>query len=155
MKKELKKNSVTLVMDSRGENVALARAMVAALASQLEAITVNELEEIKVAVSEAVSNSVIHGYKGLTDCQITVAADLLEDGILITITDQGVGIEDVAKAMEPSYSSDPERMGLGFAFMQSFSDRLEVDSEKGRGTTVRLFKYIRSKDQEQAAPCPS
>ena len=155
MTKELLQNSITLIMDSRGENVALARSMVAALASQLETITVNELEEIKVAVSEAVSNAVIHGYEGRRDQKVTIAADLLADGILITISDHGVGIEDVKKAMEPSYSTDPERMGLGFAFMQSFSDRLEVESAKNQGTTVKLFKYIQSKAQEQAIPCPS
>lgn len=153
--KELTKNSVVLLVESRGENVALARSMVAALASQMDAITVNELEELKVAVSEAVSNCVIHGYKGEPGRQIRISADLLADGILIEISDEGIGIEDVKKAMEPSFSTDPERMGLGFAFMQSFSDRLEVESEKGKGTTVKLFKYIGSKELEQAAPCPS
>ena len=139
MTKELLQNSITLIMDSRGENVALARSMVAALASQLETITVNELEEIKVAVSEAVSNAVIHGYEGRRDQKVTIAADLLADGILITISDQGVGIEDVKKAMEPSYSTDPNGWDWALLLCSLFLTVLEVESAKNQGTTVKAF----------------
>ncbi len=147
---KLKLNSVMMTMQSKAVNVALARSMVAALASQCDAVTVNALEELKVAVSEAVSNAIIHGYENQEDKQLTLRADLLEDGILIAVEDEGVGIANIAQAMEPSYSQDPERMGLGFAFMQSFTDRLEVESAPGRGTTVRMFKYFCQGDQKNA-----
>jgi stage II sporulation protein AB (anti-sigma F factor) len=98
-----------------------------------------------------VSNAIIHGYENRDDKQLTLRADLLKDGILLAVEDEGVGITNIAQAMEPSYSQDPERMGLGFAFMQSFTDRLEVDSAPGRGTTVRMFKYF--SQGEQQPPC--
>jgi len=135
-------NSVTITMLSKAENVSLARSMVAVLAAQMD-VTVNDLEELKVAVSEAVSNAVIHGYQGREDKPVVVHAELYDDGIAVTIEDQGIGIADINQAMEPSYSSDPERMGLGFAFMKSFTDEMSVESVPGQGTKVYLFKQIR------------
>ena len=99
----------------------------------------NDIEEIKVAVSEAISNAVIHGYgneTGMIDFSMA-----LEEGVLeFIIKDYGKGIADIALARQPSYSSDPERMGLGFVFMESFMDELRVESEVGKGTTVHMIK---------------
>ena len=139
-------NTVTLSMQSKAENVALARATVAFLAAQLN-ITVSQLEELKVAISEAVSNAIIHGYQDRDNEQVNITAELLTDGIIVTIEDSGIGISDIAQAMEPTFSTDPERMGLGFAFMKSFSDELEVESMPGQGTKIRLLKRVVAQDQ--------
>lgn len=120
------------------ENVALARVCVASFASHLE-FTLAEIEEIKVAISEAVSNCVVHAYpngRGPIRINARIADGLLE----VEIEDEGKGIEDVSLAMKPSFSTDPERMGLGFVFMESFMDSTEVVSEVGRGTRVRMTK---------------
>ncbi|MDR3564114.1 MAG: anti-sigma F factor [Negativicutes bacterium] len=104
------------------------------------------LEEIKVAISEAVSNAIIHGY-GDTIGEIEFTMTLDSDSLEFIVTDYGRGIADIALARQPSYSTDPERMGLGFVFMESFMDQLIVESEVGRGTTVRMAKQIQA-DQE-------
>ncbi|BCV21757.1 anti-sigma F factor [Moorella sp. Hama-1] len=132
-------NSMALEFLSLPENVGLARVAVAAFAAQVD-MTLNELEEIKVAVSEAVSNAIIHGYEGQPRGTVRVTVERTGAGLVITVTDQGKGISDIALAMQPAYSTDPERMGLGFAFMQSFMDELEVTSEVNRGTRVRMLK---------------
>lgn len=134
-------NEIRIEFKSVGENVGLSRILVAALASQLD-LNVNELEELKVAVSEAVSNAIIHGYGSRPDRKVSLAADLYPDEIHVTVADDGIGIEDIRKAMTPAYSTDPERMGLGFVFMQSFADQVEVTSKPGEGTSVRLVKRI-------------
>ncbi|QGP94050.1 Anti-sigma F factor [Neomoorella glycerini] len=136
------KNSMALEFLSLPENVGLARVAVATFAAQVD-MTLNELEEIKVAVSEAVSNAIIHGYNGEPRGIVRVAVERTEAGLVITVEDKGCGIPDVALAMQPAYSTDPERMGLGFAFMQSFMDELEVTSEVNRGTRVRMFKAFK------------
>jgi stage II sporulation protein AB (anti-sigma F factor) len=134
-------NEIKMEFKSVGENVALSRILVAALASQLD-LNLSELDELKVAVSEAVSNAVIHGYESRPDRTVTLSAVLYPNEIHVTVADGGVGIEDIQKAMTPAYSSDPERMGLGFVFMQSFADEVEVTSKPGEGTCVRLIKRI-------------
>lgn len=132
------RNWLKLQFPSVPGNVALARVCVASFASQLD-FTLTEVEEIKVAVSEAVSNCVVHAYPGGRG-PVRVKATI-EDGELdVEIEDEGKGIEDVSLAMQPSFSTDPERMGLGFVFMQSFMDHIEVVSEIGRGTKVRMRK---------------
>ncbi|WXJ87462.1 Anti-sigma F factor [Moorella humiferrea] len=136
------KNSMALEFLSLPENVGLARVAVATFAAQVD-MTLNELEEIKVAVSEAVSNAIIHGYRGEPSGIVRVAAERTTTGLVIIVEDKGCGIPDVALAMQPAYSSDPERMGLGFSFMQSFMDELEVTSEVNRGTRVRMFKAFK------------
>jgi stage II sporulation protein AB (anti-sigma F factor) len=133
------KNQMKLVFLSLPENVALARITVAAFAAQLE-MTLEDLEEIKVATSEAVSNSIIHGYDNDPNKSVTVIATITDNTLEITIEDEGKGIPDVAQAMQPAYSTDPERMGLGFVFMQSFMDRVDVKSEVTKGTKVLLVK---------------
>lgn len=136
------KNKVEICFQSLSENVAIARVTAAAFAAQID-FTLNEIEEIKVAVSEAISNAVIHGYAN-KDGKIELIMNLYEDKLEYIIADQGKGIADITLARQPSYSSDPERMGLGFVFMESFMDELEVTSVLHQGTTVRMAKKILS-----------
>jgi stage II sporulation protein AB (anti-sigma F factor) len=136
-------NKIKLEFSSLPDNVALARLVIAALAGQME-FTLSDVEELKVAVSEAVSNCIIHGYDNRPDGSIVLEAWKNLDRIKISVTDQGKGIEDIGKAMEPAFSTKPERMGLGFVFMQSFMDDLEVNSKLGQGTMVTLTKKIDS-----------
>jgi len=134
-------NSLKMEFTSVPDNVALARVTVASMAAQSD-LTLNDLEEVKVAVSEAVSNAIIHGYETSPDGQINLEINRYEEFLEIVVQDEGKGIEDVQQAMEPTYSSDPERMGLGFVFMQSFMDGLDVKSEPGRGTLVHMLKKL-------------
>lgn len=142
-------NKIKLEFSSKGENVALARITIAALVSQLE-LTLNDLEEIKVAVSEAVSNAVIHGYGNQPDGIVTVIGILQGEKLILEIIDQGVGIPDIEKAMEPAYSSDPERTGLGFVFMQSFMDEVKVESQVNNGTKITLTKQLNTENKNIA-----
>jgi stage II sporulation protein AB (anti-sigma F factor) len=137
------KNQVKLSLLSINENVGFARTASAAFAAQVD-LTLTEIDEIKVAVSEAISNAVIHGYGEFVDREnyIELVMNLYQDKLEFIITDYGRGIVNVEEAMQPSFSSDPERMGLGFVFMDSFMDELEVISEPGQGTTVRMVKMI-------------
>ena len=134
-------NKFSMEFLSVPNNVAMARITVASFAAQLD-LTLDELEEIKVATSEAVSNAVIHGYvkqeSGWVKMEGTIYDGLLE----IIVEDKGCGIQDVEQAMEPTFTSDPERMGLGFVFMKSFMDRLQVESKPGEGTKVTMVKKI-------------
>jgi len=132
------KNQIIMSIQSLSENVGIARVSAAAFAAQIN-FTLNEIEEIKVAVSEAVSNAVIHGYEYKVG-KIEISMILYENKIEYIITDDGKGIADIAMARQPSYSSDPERMGLGFAFMESFMDELHIKSEVNKGTQVRMIK---------------
>ncbi|MDO7786439.1 anti-sigma F factor [Desulforamulus aquiferis] len=134
-------NCCSIEFHSIAENVSFARVAVAAFASQLDC-TLPELEEIKVAVSEAVGNAIIHGYRKQTDKTVRLTVKIYKEGLEIIVEDSGQGIDDIDLAMQPAYSTDPERMGLGFVFMQSFSDRLRVESTPGLGTTVTMFKHI-------------
>lgn len=137
------KNKVKMTLYSTNENVAIARVTTAAFAAQSE-FTVNEIEDIKVAISEAVSNAIIHGYKNeLGTIELTMT--LYNDWVEFIITDLGQGIENIALARQPSFSTDPERMGLGFVFMESFMDELTVDSVVNQGTTVRMIKRCEQK----------
>lgn len=132
------RNEIYIEFPSRPENVGLARVAVASLAAQLE-FTLGEIEEIKVATSEAVSNAVIHAYRDKGGkVRITAAVD--STTLEVIVEDDGRGIEDVAQARQPSFSTDPERMGLGFVFMESFMDEVEVRSAPGEGTRVRMVK---------------
>lgn len=143
------KNKIKLTLLSNSANVALARATAAAFAAQAD-LTLSEIDEIKVAVSEAVSNSLIHGYgedskiNNAHGNYIEITMKLYEDMLEYIITDYGKGIEDIEAACQPSYSTDPERMGLGFVFMESFMDNLDVKSELNRGTTVTMHKKFKT-----------
>lgn len=137
-------NRMKLEFLNRSENESFARVAVAAFASPLDP-TVEELTEIKTAVSEAVSNAVIHAYPGGEDGMVTVECTIDGDRrVIIIVSDNGIGIEDVEKAREPLYTSKPgeERSGMGFTVMESFMDRLEVESKPGAGTKVTMIKNL-------------
>ena len=128
------------------ENQALARAVAAAYAAELDP-TVEELTEIKTAVSEAVSNAVIHGYPDRTEQKDTVEMEfgmLPGKTLIIKVKDTGVGIENIARAMEPLFTTDTgdERSGMGFTVMESFMDKIKVDSKPGKGTSVTMVKKL-------------
>lgn len=136
-------NEMKLSFDSRSENEAFARSAVGAFVMQLDP-TVAELGEIRTAVSEAVTNCVVHAYKGTTGT-INIGVKIADDGtVCIRIRDTGCGIENIERAMEPLFTTSPEddRAGLGFAVMQSFSDSVRVRSNPGKGTTVTLTKRL-------------
>lgn len=136
-------NEMKLSFPSKSVNEAFARAAVSAFITVLDP-TVGELSDLKTAVSEAVTNCVVHGYRRQSGT-ITVSGKITEDRrVIIRIRDSGVGIEDVKKAMEPLFTTAPdeERAGLGFAVMQSFCDRVHVSSKPGKGTSVTLEKRI-------------
>jgi stage II sporulation protein AB (anti-sigma F factor) len=132
-------NQMRLEFLSIPANVAFARVAVAAFASQLD-FTLADLEEIKVAVSEAVGNSIIHGYEHEPDRFVRVYAALTLDTLEIRVEDEGKGIIDIDRALQPAFSTDAERLGLGFVFMQSFMENFRVESTPGRGTTVIMSK---------------
>ena len=139
-------NQVKITFASRSVNEGFARAALAAFLVQLDP-TVPQLADLKTAVSEAVTNCIVHAYPdGIGP--ITLTAGLYEGGLVrITISDRGVGIEDIAKVMEPMYTTgDPsERAGLGFAVMQSFMDKVRVSSTPGKGTRVTLTKRLEAR----------
>jgi stage II sporulation protein AB (anti-sigma F factor) len=138
---ETNHNQVCIRFRSRSENVSLARLMAAAVVCEHD-MTIAELDEIKVAVSEAVSNAIIHGYQKSPEHWVEMSFSL-EDGLLtIIIHDEGIGIENIEEAMKPHLSGAADRMGLGFAFMQSFMDTVDVASMPGCGTTVTLTKKL-------------
>ena len=136
-------NEMKLSFPSKSRNEAFARAAVAAFIAALDP-TVSELSDLKTAVSEAVTNCIVHGY-GRTSGTVYLTGKITEDNrVIIKIRDKGVGIADVKQAMEPLFTTAPEeeRAGLGFAVMQSFCDRVRVSSKPERGTTVTLEKQI-------------
>ncbi|MBO5322264.1 MAG: anti-sigma F factor [Clostridia bacterium] len=137
------KNKFTMTLIARSTNESFARACISAFASQLDP-TIEEINDIKTAVSEAVTNCIVHAYKEKAIGKIYITAILNDNNsIKITIRDKGCGIENVAKAMEPLYTSiGGERAGLGFAVMESFMDNVKVKSVVGRGTTVTMLKKI-------------
>ena len=136
-------NEMTIVFDSRPVNEGMARIAAASFCTQLNP-TLEEVADLKTAVSEAVTNCIIHGYEGEIH-KIRMDLKLKGREILVDITDQGVGISDVKKAMEPLYTTKPEkeRSGMGFTFMEAFMDEVTVDSEVGVGTSVHMKKTIR------------
>ncbi len=144
-------NEMKLTFPSRSANEAFARAAVASFIAQLDP-AVDELADIRTAVSEAVTNSIVHAYPD-TIGNITIQVKLFASGrVVIRVKDRGCGIEDVEKAMEPLFTTGGEdRSGLGFSVMESFSDRLKVSSKKGKGTTVTLEKYIALRERKTGA----
>ena len=144
-------NEMKLTFPSRSANEAFARAAVASFIAQLDP-AVDELAGIRTAVSEAVTNSIVHAYPDSIG-SITIQAKLFASGrVVIKVKDRGCGIEDVEKAMEPLFTTGGEdRSGLGFSVMESFSDRLKVSSKKGKGTTVTLEKYIALRERKTGA----
>lgn len=135
-----KLNSMILEFLSLPVNVGLARIAVASFAAQID-MTLNELEEIKIAVSEAVSNALIHGYQQKKDGRITLIANRYQDYLEIIVEDKGRGITDVAQTL-PSGTNDPESLGLGFVFIKSFMDQVEISSKVNEGTRIVMVKYL-------------
>ncbi len=136
-------NEMKLSFPSNSKNEAFARSVITAFVLSLDP-TVSELSDLKTAVSEAVTNSIVHGYR-CTEGMIYISAKLRADGrVTVKIRDKGCGIEDVQKAMEPLFTTAPEeeRAGLGFAVMQSFCDKVKVKSQPQKGTTVTLEKFF-------------
>ena len=131
------------------ENLRLVRGIAAAYASELDP-TVEELTEIRTAVSEAFSNAAIHGYAGQLRGKVDLEFALISrTALMIKVIDKGVGIEDIARAMEPLFTTDSgeERSGMGFTVMESFMDKIKVDSRPDEGTTVTMIKNIDAYEQ--------
>ena len=138
MKKELK-----VQLDGLLENQGLARSIAAAYVSELDP-TIEEMTEVKTAVSEAFSNACVHGYKnqgGMVWMEFSLVSS---DTVMIKVIDKGSGIEDIAKAMEPLFTTDTDqnRSGMGFTVMESFMDRIKVDSKPDEGTSVTMVKKM-------------
>ena len=142
-------NEMKLEFISKSSNEAFARLTVAAFASQLDP-TIEELADIKTAVSEAVTNSIIHGYDKKQGI-VKICAWLKENEIIIEISDKGKGIENVELAKEPLYTTKPnlERSGMGFTIMESFMNKMEVESVAGLGTKVTMSKVIKPKEEKE------
>lgn len=136
-------NEMRLEFLSKSSNEAFARIAVAAFASQLDP-TIEEIADIKTAVSEAVTNCIIHGYEN-TEGIVRIHCMIKDNNIIIEISDTGVGIEDINIAKEPLYTSKPnlERSGMGFTIMQSFMDELNVESVVNLGTKITMKKSIK------------
>lgn len=143
-------NEMEVVFDSLSQNESFGRMVVAAFVTQLNP-NLEEIADIKTAVSEVVTNSIIHGYENGPG-KIAIRAIIEDCQIIICVTDSGQGIENVEKAMEPMYTSKPEleRSGMGFAFMEAFMDELEVESVPGKGTIVKMRKVIGNVDGQNA-----
>ena len=141
-------NEMKLVIPSRSANESFARSAVAAFIAQLDP-AVDELADIRTAVSEAVTNCIVHAYPDDIG-DITLTVRLFADGkVTIRVKDKGCGIENVEQAMEPLFTTGgEERSGLGFSVMESFTDKLNVASRKGRGTVVTMEKYIMLRERQ-------
>lgn len=144
-------NSVKFQFPSKSVNEGFARSTVAAFAAQLDP-TLDEIADLKTAVSEAVTNCIVHGYPEDIG-MITITASIYEGNTLrVVVADRGVGIENVEKAMEPMYTTGgPERAGLGFAVMESFTDKMKVSSKPGKGTRVTMTKRMGSRENANHA----
>ena len=140
-------NFIKINFPSKSVNEGFARSAISAFCAQLDP-TVEQINDIKTAVSEAVTNCIVHGYRD-TFGIIYITATIADNTLTIKIVDKGVGIEDINKAMQPLFTTDPdgERAGIGFAVMQTFMDTLKVKSSVGKGTRVVMTKKIIPRDQ--------
>ncbi|WP_035288340.1 anti-sigma F factor [Clostridium sp. KNHs214] len=138
-------NMMKIEFLSRSENESFARVAVSAFVSQLDP-TIEELTDIKTAVSEAVTNSIIHGYENSKEGIVKIEGYIEKNSFTVVVMDEGKGIENLELAMQPLYTSRPdlERSGMGFTVMETFMDSLEVHSEKEKGTKVIMKKVFRS-----------
>ena len=136
------KNEMRLSFPAKSENESLARMCVAAFAAAVDP-TVADLDDVRTAVSEAVTNAIIHGYDG-TDGWVGINCSLNDRELTVEVCDEGVGIADVKQAREPLFTTKPEleRSGMGFTVMEAFMDGVDVDSEEGRGTRVVMRKQL-------------
>lgn len=141
---ETNREHMRLEMESLSRNEEFARVVTAVFMSRLDP-TLEEVDDVKTAVSEAVTNAVIHGYRGgRGTIYLDLTADLEERVLTVAVEDLGVGIADVKQAMEPMFTTDPEgeRSGMGFSFMEAFMDQVEVESQPNHGTLVTMKKSI-------------
>ena len=138
----LSENKFKLSFPSKSINESFARMAVSSFCMQFDP-TIDLIYDIKTAVSEAVTNCVVHAYPDQIGT-IYITADIKENALIISVKDKGVGISDVKKAMEPLYTTDTtgERSGMGFSFMEAFLDEVTVESEPGKGTAVTMKKHI-------------
>lgn len=145
-------NEMKVTFPSRSANEGFARAVVASFLSQLDP-AVDELSDLRTAVSEAVTNCIVHAYPDSIG-DITVQMRLFENGrTVVKVRDRGCGIENVEQAMEPLFTTGgDDRSGLGFSVMESFTDRLKVSSRKGKGTVVTMEKYIVLRERQAKLP---
>lgn len=137
------KNTMKLQFSAQSQNESFARVTVAAFVAQLDP-TMDELTEIKTVVSEAVTNSIIHGYENDSTGIVTIEASLEDNIVELIIKDEGVGIQDIDEAKQPLFTTKPEleRSGMGFTIMENFMDELSIVSHKGEGTIIRLKKHV-------------
>lgn len=140
-------NTMKLQFEGRSVNESFSRTAVAAFVAQLDP-TIEELSDIRTAVSEAVTNCIVHGYRDRLGTVYITANILPDNRLTVKIRDTGCGIPDIKRAMEPMYTTAPEeeRAGLGFAVMQSLMDKVRVSSREGKGTTIALERKIRCKE---------
>ena len=152
MENECTKNEICMEFDAISENEGLARVVIAAFLSKVDP-TVDEIEDVKTAVSEAVTNAIIHGYNERGGRVVMRASLSAENELSVEISDRGVGIADVEQAMQPLFTTGAvnERSGMGFSFMEAFMDRLEVESSVGEGTSVHMWKSFGG-GQEEPTP---
>ena len=138
-------NEMEIRFDSRSENEGFARVSVASFLTQLNP-TVEEVADVKTAVSEAVTNAIIHGYEQRVET-VRIHCSIENQLFTVEISDRGKGIANVEKAMEPMFTTKPEddRSGMGFSFMEAFMDTVEVESKVGEGTSVKMTKTIGSR----------
>ncbi|MCI9403983.1 MAG: anti-sigma F factor [Clostridia bacterium] len=145
------KNEMTLTFSAVSDNEAFARNAVAAFCVGLDP-TIDQLNDIKTAVSEAVTNSIVHAYpNGAGDKFVTVRTTIEDNTVHIVVSDEGVGIDDVDKAMQPFYTTKPEqeRSGMGFTVMESFMDELSVERNTPTGTVIKMSKSLRGADWKE------
>jgi len=137
-------NKMKLTFLSYSQNEAFARSVVSCFALGLNP-SLSEINDIKTAVSEAVTNAIVHGYPE-TLGEIIIEAELKDNSIHINVIDDGVGIDNLSEALEPFYTTKPEeeRSGMGFTIMQSFMDEVRVESKKGQGTSVYMVKNLKT-----------
>ncbi len=137
-------NYMKLEFDASSSNEAFARVAVAAFVSRLDP-TLEEISDIKTALSEAVTNAIIHGYENIDNGIVIIECRLCDESVQLCVIDKGRGIENVDRAREPLYTSHPEmeRSGMGFTVMETFMDTVEVISKVGEGTTIKMKKTIR------------
>ncbi len=141
-------NDMKLVIPAMSENEALARSVVGAFAARLDP-TLEEVEDIRTAVSEAVTNAIIHGYEGMQEGEVTLYAAAQGRQLVLEVQDHGRGIGNIEQARAPFYTSRPdlERSGMGFTIMESFMDQVEVISGPDQGTVVRMVKTIKGAEE--------
>lgn len=145
------KNEMTVIFDALSENEAFARNTVAAFCVTLDP-TVDQINDIKTVVSEAVTNCIVHAYPTRSENnKVKITTTISDDTVHIVVSDTGIGIADVKSAMQPFYTTKPdeERSGMGFTVMESFTDKLTVEPNTPSGTVVSMFKTIRGADWKE------